>query len=151
MKKSQTPYPKPEGLAGYLERMPQLRSGLNQVRASRQSTQLLLQCMPADVLKGVHTVRLIGSTVFIVVTSHEAAAWVRLRRSEIERAIADKALKFNEISVTVQSSVRPEPKPRPARSVGAAESVSNKAMLIESERMQTSLARLAETLRNNAR
>lgn len=150
MKKSQTPYPKPEGLAGYLERMPQLRSGLNQVRASRQSTQLLLQCMPADVEKGVHTVRLIGSTVFISVTSHEAAAWVRLRRVEIERAIADKGLKFNEISVTVQSSVRPEPKNRPATSTRSTEKMSESAGRIESKRMQTSLARLAKTLRNDA-
>jgi hypothetical protein len=82
----------------------------------------------------------------ICVTSAEAAHWVRLLRPEIERSLADKGLKFNEILVNVQSEtvVRSAYRPRP--SALAVKHLQTGAEKLQSERLQTSLARLSKTL-----
>ncbi|MGL4229852.1 MAG: hypothetical protein ACRDAM_04240 [Casimicrobium sp.] len=146
MKPSQTLYPRPKGLAGYLDRMPQLRAGLNQARASIRSEHSLKECLPPKILGALHSVHSAGFSLVISVTSAEAAHWVRLLRSDIERALADKGLKFNEILVNVQTktAIRGNARIRPdSRTVQKMRTDSTK---ITSERLQTSLQRLSKTL-----
>jgi hypothetical protein len=146
VKPSQTLYPRPSGLAGYLERLPQLRPGLAQARASMRSENLLKACMPAKIAKALHSVHSSGTGLVISVTSAEAAHWVRLLRTDIERALADKGLKFNEILVNVQSEsvVRSVYRARPQRSI--VRDLQTHADGIRSERIQTSLRRLLNSL-----
>jgi hypothetical protein len=146
VKPSQTLYPRPSGLAGYLERLPQLRPGLVQARASMRSENLLKTCMPAKIANALHSIHSSGAALVISVTSAEAAHWVRLLRTEIERSLADKGLKFNEILVNVQSEsvVRNAYRARPKRDT--VRDLQSHADGIRSERMQTSLKRLLDSL-----
>ncbi len=146
MKPSQTLYPRPSGLAGYLERLPQLRPGLIQARASMRSEHSLKACLPAKIASALHSIHSTGSNLVISVTSAEAAHWVRLMRPEIERSLTDKGLKFNEILVNVQSKpvVRGAYRSRPAKHV--VEHLQAGADKLQSERLQTSMQRLSKTL-----
>ncbi len=146
MKPSQTLYPRPKDLAGFLERMPQLQAGLTHARMSVRSEHSLKDCLPPRVAAAVRSVHSSGSRLAISVTSPEAAHWVRLLRPEIERALACNGLKFNEILVSAQSEYVVQaayrvPPPQPI-----IEQMLLKRADIKSERIQTSLDRLATTL-----
>jgi Dna[CI] antecedent, DciA len=143
---SKTLYPRPQGLAGYLERMPQLRPALAQARASIRSEHSLKACLPPQLADVVHAIHSSGSAVVIVVTSAEAAHMVRLLRPELTAAFAAKGLKFNEILVNVQTKMaaRETPRLRPQRK--ALERMSTDIERVKSERLQTSLERLVKTL-----
>jgi hypothetical protein len=147
VKPSRTLYPRPNGLAGYLERLPQLRPGLIQARASIRSEHSLKECLPPRVANAVHSIHSTSLGLVITVTSAEAAHWVRLMRAEIERSLTDKGLKFNEILVNVQSEtvVREAYRPRPG--ADAVRQLQSGAEKMKSERLQTSLARLSKTLK----
>lgn len=146
MKPSQTLYPKPQGLTGFLERMPQLRAGLTQARASMRSEQSLMDCMPPRVATAVRSIHSSGSSLVISVTSPEAAHWVRVLRPEIERALVDKGLKFNEILVLTQSESVVQQPYRAPPTQPIVERMRGSVANIKSERLQTSLTRLAATL-----
>jgi Dna[CI] antecedent, DciA len=147
VKPSQTLYPRPNGLAGYLERLPQLRPGLSQARASLRSEHSLKECLPPKIAQALHSIHSSGSGLVISVTSAEAAHWVRLLRPEIERSLADKGLKFNEILVNVQSEMLVRHVYRPRPGAQAIKQLQVGAEKMQSERLQTSLARLAKTLK----
>jgi hypothetical protein len=145
---SQKPYPRPQGLSGYLERMPQLRPALAQARMSMRSEQSLKECLPPRIAHQVHSIHSTGMALVICVTSAEAAHMLRLERPEIEAAIAAKGLKFNEILLTVQTK---SAAPQTRRTLPARVSVDQMSQglgQIKSERLQTSLGRLVETLKN---
>ncbi len=147
MKNSYQLYPRPTGLSGYLERLPQLRSALNDARNSARSEIALVDCLPARLARFAQSVHSTGSRLVITVTSAEAAHLARLLIPEVERTLSRKGLKFNEILVNVQtkSVVQATYRPRPTpdvttRLLGSAENT-------KSERLQTSMKKLAETLR----
>jgi hypothetical protein len=143
---SQKLYPRPQGLAGYLERMPQLRPALSQARASMRSEHLLKQCLPAIILPALHSIHSSGSSVVISVNSAEAAHMLRLLRPELERTFAAKGLKFNEIVLSVQSKVVPKRRVRALPSTARIQELSDCVTQVESKRLQTSLEKLARTL-----
>jgi hypothetical protein len=128
--------------------MPQLRAGLNQARASIRSEHSLKDCLPPRVAGAVRSVHSSGSALVICVTSTEAAHLVRLLRPEIERALADKGLKFNEISIDVQSETVVRKAYRRPLAPTVALQMQLDAAKIKSERLQTSLARLTKTLKS---
>jgi hypothetical protein len=142
-------YPRPSGLAGYLDRAPQLRAGLLEIRAARRQENDLQSALPSNLRAATSAIRSTGQRLAITVTSAEAAHIVRLNSAQILRSCADKGLKFNEISVTVQS------KPTPLRSPGRGEAPAlstalfDRAEQIKSERLQTSLKSLLKTLQSN--
>ncbi len=147
MKNSYQLYPRPTGLSGYLERLPQLRSALSDAQNSAHSEIALVDCLPARLARFAQSVHSTGSRLVITVTSAEAAHLARLLIPEVERTLRRKGLKFNEILVNVQTksvvqaTYRPRPRPDVAtRLLGSAEST-------KSERLQTSIKKLAETLR----
>jgi hypothetical protein len=126
--------------------MPQLRPALAQARSSMRSETSLKACLPPRIAGVVHAIHSSGFAVVIVVTSAEAAHMVRLLRPELAAAFAAKGLKFNEISVNVQtkSAARTEARARPERK--AIDQMSADMAQIKSERLQTSLQRLVKTL-----
>jgi hypothetical protein len=144
-------YPRPSGLAGYLDRAPQLRAGLQEVRAARRQENDLQSALPSNLRAATSAIRSTGQRLAITVTSAEAAHIVRLNSAQILRSCADKGLKFNEISVTVQS------KPTSFRSPGRSEvptlstALFDRAEQIKSERLQTSLKSLLKTLQSNGK
>jgi hypothetical protein len=140
-------YPRPTGLAGYLERLPQLRNALGEARNAARSEIALVDCLPARLARFAQSVHSTGSRLVITVTSAEAAHLARLLIPEVERTLSRKGLKFNEILVNVQtkSVVQALYRPRPkddvvTRLLGSAENT-------KSEHLQTSMKKLAETLR----
>lgn len=151
MNPSKKLYPRPSGLAGYLDRAPQLRAGLQEVRAARRQENDLQSALPSNLRAATSAIRSTGQRLAITVTSAEAAHIVRLNSAQILRNCADKGLKFNEISVTVQSK---PPSVRPAASrkvpIVSAE-LFDHAERIKSERLQTSLKSLLKTLQANSK
>jgi hypothetical protein len=103
--------------------------------------------LPARLARFAQSVHSTGSRLVITVTSAEAAHLARLLIPEVERTLSRKGLKFNEILVNVQtkSVVQALYRPRPkdavvTRLLGSAENT-------KSEHLQTSMKKLAETLR----
>lgn len=126
--------------------MPQLRPALAQARASIRSEQSLRSCLPPRIANAVHSIHSSGLGLVICVTSAEAAHMVRLLRPEIEAAFAAKGLKFNEISLTVQSRVAEKRRPRAIPSQPEVANLMAQAEKLESERLHTSAERFARTL-----
>jgi hypothetical protein len=147
VKNSYQLYPRPTGLAGYLERLPQLRNALSDARNSTRSEIALLDYLPARLARFAQSVHSTGSRLVITVTSAEAAHLARLLIPEVERTLSRKGLKFNEILVNVQtkSVVQPLYRPRPNSTVVT--KLLHSAEHTKSERLQTSVKKLAETLR----
>jgi hypothetical protein len=141
-------YPRPSGLSGFLDRTPQLRAGLLQVRASQRLESQLIDAIPGALRATIYAIRSNGQQLVISVTSAEAAYIMRLENAQILRELADKGLKFNEISVSVQSKPHAPPTTRrPMPRAGSLQMLLN-ADGIKSERIQTSLRSLANTLAN---
>jgi hypothetical protein len=128
-----------------------LRAGLLEIRAARRQENDLQSALPGNLRAATSAIRSTGQRLAITVTSAEAAHIVRLNSAEILRSCADKGLKFNEISVTVQS------KPTSLRSPGRSEvptlstALFDRAEQIKSERLQTSLKSLLKTLQSNGK
>ena len=146
MNPSKNLYPRPAGLGGYLDRAPQFRVGLQEARAARRLEADLQLALPSHLGAAVKAVRANGQRLMITVTSPEAAHIVRLHSGLLLRAYADKGLKFNEISVVMQSK-QPSRPAKPARLDPriSPEMLANSDH-IQSERLQTSLKRLLKTL-----
>jgi hypothetical protein len=146
VKSSHQLYPRPIGLSGHLERMPQLRNALADARNATHSEIALVDCLPPRLARFAQSVHSTGSALVISVTSAEAAHLAHLLRPEVERLLARKGLKFNEILVTVQSqsveqrTYRARPRPNVVQRLQA------DGERLQSERLQTSVRKLAETL-----
>jgi hypothetical protein len=144
-------YPRPSGLSGFLDRAPQLRAGLLQVRAAQRLETQLMDAIPGALRAAIYAIRSNGQRLMIFVTSAEAAHIVRLESATLLRALADKGLKFNEISVSVQSKPSDSSRRETRHAAVNASQLLLNADSIKSERLQTSLRALAKTLADSSK
>lgn len=139
-------YPRPLGLAQFLDRMPALGAALLHAREGSRQFDVLIGAVPERLKRFVVAMSASGSTLSLTVDSPEAAHFARLMSAETLAELNRKGLKFNEISVRTQSKSAPARRVRPLPDAGARRQMSATAEQIRSERLQTSLRRLAKTV-----
>ena len=139
-------YPRPLGLAQFLDRMPALGAALLHAREGSRQFDVLIEAVPMRLKRFVVAISASGTTLSITVDSPEAAHLARLMSAETLANLTRKGLKFNEISLKTQSSVAPRRRPRPLPDAAAQQQMSAVAGNMQSERLQTSLRRLAKTI-----
>jgi len=144
---NKTLYPRPQGLAQYLDRMPALGAALMHAREGSRQFDVLIEAVPQRLKRFVVSVTASGSTLSLTVSSVEAAHMARLLSNETLANLDRKGLKFNEVSVRTQSSAPVKQRPR-ALPNAAQREMSTTADRLRSEHMQTSLRRLAKTMAN---
>jgi Dna[CI] antecedent, DciA len=141
-------YPRPKALTQFLDRLPALSAALLHAREGSRQFDVLIEAVPERLKRFIVAMSASGSTLSITVASAEAAHLTRLLSTEMLTNLDRKGLKFNEISLKTQSNsasaIRPRllPEPESQRKLNAT------ADRIKSERMQTSLKRLAKTVAN---
>ena len=143
---NKTLYPRPQGLAQYLDRMPALGAALMHAREGSRQFDVLIEAVPQRLKRFVVSVTASGSTLSLTVSSAEAAHLARLLSSETLANLDRKGLKFNELSVRTQSSATAKRQLRPLPDAASQRDMSTTADRLHSERMQTSLRRLAKTM-----
>ena len=143
-----TLYPRPQGLAQYLDRMPALGAALMHAREGSRQFDVLIEAVPQRLKRFVVSVTASGSTLSLTVSSVEAAHMARLLSNETLANLDRKGLKFNEVSVRTQSSAPVKQRPRVLPTAAAQREMSTTADRLRSEHMQTSLRRLAKTMAN---
>jgi hypothetical protein len=126
--------------------MPQLRSALTQARNTNRSEIALVDCLPPRLARFAQSVHSTGSSLVICVTSAEAAHLAHLLRPEVNRLLARKGLKFNEILIKVQSESVELPTYRARPKAPVLKRLLAGVEKLQSERLQTSVKKLAETL-----
>ena len=145
---NKTLYPRPQGLAQYLDRMPALGAALMHAREGSRQFDVLIEAVPQRLKRFVVSVTASGSTLSLTVSSVEAAHMARLLSNETLANLDRKGLKFNEVSVRTQSTVAAKRQPRALPTADAQRAMSIMADHLHSEHMQTSLRRLAKTMAN---
>ena len=139
-------YPRPLGLAQFLDRMPALGAALRHAREGGRQYDVLMEAVPERLKRFVVAITASGSTLSLTVDSPEAAHLARLLNAEMLTNLSRKGLKFSEISLRAQSTavirrtVRVRPSPIAGRKLNSA------ADQMSSERLQTSMRKLARTL-----
>jgi hypothetical protein len=141
-------YPRPQGLAQYLDRMPALGAALMHAREGSRQFDVLIEAVPQRLKRFVVSVTASGSTLSLTVSSVEAAHMARLLSNETLANLDRKGLKFNELLVRTQSSIPAKQRPRVLPDAAAQREMSTTADRLRSEHMQTSLRRLAKTMAN---
>jgi hypothetical protein len=139
-------YPRPQGLAQYLDRMPALGAALMHAREGSRQFDVLIEAIPQRLKRFVVSVTASGSTLSLTVSSGEAAHMARLLSAETLANLDRKGLKFNEISVRTQSNSAPVRRNRTAPDAADKRRMIAIADKMQSERLQTSLRRLAKTV-----
>lgn len=139
-------YPRPLGLAQFLDRMPALGAALLHAREGSRQFDVLIVAMPERLKRYVVAMSASGSTLSLTVDSPEAAHFARLMSAETLANLNRKGLKFNEISVRTQSNNASSKHPRALPDAAARRQLSVTADHMQSERLQTSLRRLAKTM-----
>ena len=139
-------YPRPLGLAQFLDRMPALGAALRHAREGGRQYDVLMEAVPERLKRFVVAITASGSTLSLTVDSPEAAHLARLLNAEMLTNLSRKGLKFSEISLRAQSTVAVRGAPRQRPVPGLGQKLSSTADQITSERLQTSLRRLARTL-----
>jgi hypothetical protein len=139
-------YPRPLGLAQFLDRMPALGAALLHAREGSRQFNVLIEAMPERLKRFVVMATASGSTVTLTVETPEAAYFARLISTEVLANLARKGLKFNEISLRTQSNSAFARRKRTLPDATAKQKMSAAADRIKSERLQTSLRRLAKTV-----
>jgi len=139
-------YPRPLGLAQFLDRMPALGAALLHAREGSRQFNVLIEAVPERLKRFVLAMSASGSTLSLTVDSPEAAHFARLMSTEMLANLNRKGLKFNEISVRTQSNSAPQRRVQALPDAAARRHLSNTADHIRSERLQTSLKRLAKTV-----
>jgi len=139
-------YPRPLGLTQFLDRMPALGAALLHAREGSRQFDVLIEAVPVRLKRFVVAISASGSTLSLTVDSPEAAHLARLTSAETLANLARKGLKFNEISLRTQSTVAIRRRPRPLPDSIARAKMSTAAANMQSERLQTSLTRLAKTV-----
>jgi hypothetical protein len=147
VKPSHQLYPRPQGLSGYLEQMPQLRNALTDARNATRSEIALVDCLPLRLTRFAQSVHATGSSLVISVTSAEAAHLAHLLRPEVERLLDRKGLKFNEILVVVQSESVEQRTYRPRPKATVLRDIQLNGERLQSERLQTSVKKLVASLK----
>lgn len=141
-------YPRPLGLAQFLDRMPALGAALLHAREGSRQFDVLIGAVPERLKRFVVAMSASGSTLSLTVDSPEAAHFARLMSAETLAELNRKGLKFNEISVRTQSKSAPARRLRTLPDAAARRQMSSTAEQMRSERLQTSLRRLAKTVGN---
>lgn len=139
-------YPRPLGLAQFLDRMPALGAALLHAREGSRQFDVLIGAVPERLKRFVVAMSASGSTLSLTVDSPEAAHFARLMSAETLANLNRKGLKFNEISVRTQSNSAPVRHPRVLPDAAARRQLSVTADHMQSERLQTSLRKLAKSL-----
>ena len=141
-------YPRPKALTQFLDRLPALSAALLHAREGSRQFGVLIEAAPERLKRFIVAMSASGSTLSITVASAEAAHLTRLLSTEMLTNLDRKGLKFTEISLKTQSNnasatrLRVLPEPESQRKLSAT------ADHVKSERMQTSLKRLAKTVAN---
>jgi hypothetical protein len=126
--------------------MPALGAALLHAREGSRQFDVLIEAVPERLKRFVVMASASGTTLHLTVDSPEAAHFAHLMSTEMLMNLNRKGLKFNEISVRTQSNsaltrrVRVLPNSDGKRQLNAVTSE------IQSERLQTSMKRLAKTL-----
>jgi hypothetical protein len=126
--------------------MPALGAALLHAREGSRQFDVLIEAVPERLKRFVVMASASGTTLNLTVDSPEAAHFAHLMSTEMLMNLNRKGLKFNEISVRTQSNsaltrrVRVLPNSDGKRQLNAVTSE------IQSERLQTSMKRLAKTL-----
>ncbi len=139
-------YPRPLGLAQFLDRMPALGAALLHAREGSRQFDVLIEAVPQRLKRFVIAASASGSTLTLTVDSPEAAHFARLMSAETLANLERKGLKFNEISVRTQSNSATPRRVRVLPDAAGQQQINNTARRIKSERLQTSLKRLAKTV-----
>ena len=141
-------YPRPKGLTQYLDRLPALSAALLHAREGSRQFNMLIEAMPERLKRFVLAISASGSTLSITVDSAEAAHLTRLLSTEMLSNLDRKGLKFNEISLKTQSNNATLRRARLLPEPESLQKLSTAADRIKSERLQTSVKRLAKTVAN---
>ncbi len=139
-------YPRPLGLAQFLDRMPQLGAALMHAREGSRQFDVLIEAVPERLKRFVVMASASGTTLSLTVDSPEAAHMVRLLSAETLANLARKGLKFNEISLKTQSNSASTQRVRVLPDASGRQQLNRAADQIQSERLQTSMKRLAKTV-----
>lgn len=132
----------------YLDRLPALSAALLHAREGSRQFDVLIEAVPERLKRFVVAMSASGSTLSITVVSAEAAHLTRLLSTEMLTNLDRKGLKFNEISLKTQSNGASAARPRVLPAVDSQRKLNATADRINSERLQTSLKRLAKTVAN---
>ncbi len=141
-------YPRPKALTQYMDRLPALSAALLHAREGSRQFDVLIEAVPDRLKRFVLAMSASGSTLSITVASAEAAHLTRLLSTEMLTNLDRKGIKFNEISLKTQSNSASTTRSRVLPAADSQQKLSATADLIRSERMQTSLKRLAKTMAN---
>ena len=141
-------YPRPKGLTQYLDRLPALSAALLHAREGSRQLNVLIEAVPERLKRFVLAMSASGSTLSITVDSAEAAHLTRLLSTEMLSNLDRRGLKFNEISLKTQSNNATLRRARLLPEPESLQKLSTAADRIKSERLQTSVKRLAKTVAN---
>ena len=139
-------YPRPLGLTQFLDRMPALGAALQHAREGSRQFDVLIEAVPERLKRFVIMASASGTTLSVTVDSPEAAHFARLMSTEVLTNLNRKGLKFNEISVRTQSNSASTRRTRMLPDAADKRKMSATADKMQSERLQTSLKRLAKTV-----
>ncbi|MBC7711489.1 MAG: DUF721 domain-containing protein [Rhizobacter sp.] len=139
-------YPRPLGLTQFLDRMPALGAALLHAREGSRQFDVLIEAVPERLKRFVIMASASGTTLSLTVDSPEAAHFARLMSTEMLTNLDRKGLKFNEISLRTQSNNASARRARMLPTAADKRQMSATADIIKSERLQTSLKRLAKSV-----
>ena len=139
-------YPRPLGLAQFLDRMPALGAALLHAREGSRQFDVLIESVPERLKRFVLMATASGTTLSLTVDSPEAAHFAHLMSTEMLQNLNRKGMKFTEILVRTQSNSASNRRPRVLPDAISTKKMSNTADHIKSERLQTSMQRLAKTV-----
>ena len=125
--------------------MPALGAALLHAREGSRQFDVLIEAVPERLKRFVIMASASGTTLALTVDSPEAAHVARLMSTEMLMTLNRKGLKFNEISVKTQSNSASNRRARVLPNATDKRQMSTTADKMQSERLQTSLKRLAKT------
>ena len=138
-------YPRPLGLTQFLDRMPVLGAALLHAREGSRQFDVLIEAVPERLKRFVIMATASETTLNLTVDSPEAAHFAHLMRSEILINLNRKGLKVNEISLRTQSNSASTRRARVLPNAADKQQMKVTAEKMQSERLQTSLKRLAKS------
>ena len=124
--------------------MPALHAALLHAREGSRQFDVLIEAVPERLKRFVIMASASGTTLSLTVDSQEAAHVARLMSTEMLTNLNRKGLKFNEILVRTQSNTASTRRARMLPNAVDQQQMSKTADGMKSERLQTSLKRLAK-------
>ena len=140
------PYPRPLELTQFLDRLPALGAALLHAREGSRQFDVLIEAVPERLKRFVLMASASGTSLSLTVDSPEAAHFARLMGTEMLANLNRKGLKFNEILLRTQSNNAPARRTHMLPTAADKRQMSTTAATIKSERLQTSLKRLAKSV-----